>query len=117
MTWILIPFSARVLNMRWATPAWLRMPTPMTETFTTFESGRSSANFSVAWLSFRTFMARSRSALVTVKVRSVVSPPWDTFCTIMSTLMLASDSGPKIAAATPGRSGTRVSVIFASSRL
>ena len=35
---------------------------------------------------------------------------------IMSTLMLASASGPKIAAATPGLSATRRSVICASSR-
>ena len=62
-------------------------------------------------------MARSRSAFDTVKVRSVVPPPSATFWTIMSTLMLASAKGPKIAAATPGRSGTRFSVILASSRL
>ena len=37
------------------------------------------------------------------------------FCTIMSTLMLASASGPKIAAATPGLSGTWRSEICASS--
>ena len=43
--------------------------------------------------------------------------PWDTFCTIMSTLMEASDRGPKMLAATPGRSATCTRVIFASSRL
>ncbi len=35
----------------------------------------------------------------------------------MSTLMPASASGPKMAAATPGRSGTPTSVTLASSRL
>ena len=42
--------------------------------------------------------------------------PREMFWTIMSTLTLASASGPKIAAATPGWSGTRRSVILASSR-
>ena len=38
MTWMLMPLSASVLNMRWATPAWLRMPTPITDTLTTLLS-------------------------------------------------------------------------------
>ena len=59
--------------------------------------------------------ARARSVRGTVKVMSVELPSSETFCTIMSTLMLASASGPKIAAATPGRSGTWVTVILASS--
>jgi hypothetical protein len=46
-----------------------------------------------------------------------VSPASEMFWTIMSTLTPASDSGPKIAAAIPGRSSTSRSVIFASSRL
>ena len=50
-----------------------------------------------------------------MKVRSVVAPSAETFCTIMSTLMLASASGPKIAAATPGLSCTRRIEICASS--
>jgi len=50
-----------------------------------------------------------------VKVRSVVAPSLDTVCTIMSTLTLASASGPKIAAATPGLSCKRRSEIWASS--
>ena len=69
----------------------------------------------------RTFSS-TRSALPTspdgtVKVMSVVLPSSETFWTIMSTLMPASASGEKIEAATPGRSGTRTSVILASSRL
>ena len=46
--------------------------------------------------------ARARSPRATVKVRSVLRPSSDTFCTIMSTLTPASASGPKIAAAMPG---------------
>ena len=43
ITWMLMPLSASVWNICWATPAWLRMPTPMTEILTTFESGFSAA--------------------------------------------------------------------------
>ena len=51
----------------------------------------------------------------TVKVMSVNLPSSEMFWTIMSTLMLASASGPKMPAATPGRSATRRSEIWASS--
>ncbi len=44
-----------------------------------------------------------------------MAPSAETFCTIMSTLILASASGPKIAAATPGLSCTRRIEICASS--
>ena len=44
-----------------------------------------------------------------------MAPSLETFCTIMSTLMLASASGPKIAAATPGLSCTLRTEICASS--
>lgn len=50
-----------------------------------------------------------------VKVMSVVDWSPDTVWMIMSTLMLASASGPKIAAAMPGLSLTARSVIWASS--
>ena len=46
-----------------------------------------------------------------------VRPSSEMFWTIISTFTPASDSGPKIAAAIPGRSATEISVIFASSRL
>ena len=46
---------------------------------------------------------------------SVCLPSEDVFCTIMSTLMLASASGPKMRAATPGLSSTLMRVTFASS--
>ena len=49
-----------------------------------------------------------------MKVTSVDPVSCATFCTIMSTLMLASASGVKIVATAPGRSGTAVSVTFAS---
>ena len=45
-----------------------------------------------------------------------VRPSSEMFCTIMSTFTPASASGPKIEAATPGRSATPSSVTFASSR-
>ena len=43
-----------------------------------------------------------------------VTPPSDTFCTIMSTLTSASARDRNSVAATPGRSGTPVTVILAS---
>ena len=33
ITWMLTPFSASAPNMVLATPVWLRMPTPITETW------------------------------------------------------------------------------------
>ena len=60
-------------------------------------------------------IARSRLPRETVNDMSVMpSAPLD--WAIVSTLMLASASGWKIAAATPGRSGTRTSVMRATSR-
>ena len=41
-------------------------------------------------------------------------PSVDTFCTMTSTEIPASASGSKIAAATPGRSGTPITVILAT---
>src|SRR6266568_4782161 len=46
-----------------------------------------------------------------------VRPSTPAFCMIMSTSMLASPIGPRMAYAIPGRSGTPMTVIFASSRL
>ena len=62
------------------------------------------------------FGAFAQSLRWTVKERSVM-PPWPTFCTMTSTSILASAIGPRIAYATPGRSGTSCTVILASSRL
>ncbi len=64
---------------------------------------------------FSTSSVRSSSDSCTVNVMSVDLPSADRFCTIMSTLMLASASGPKMLAATPGLSAILSSVIFASS--
>src|SRR5205814_5692276 len=85
------------------------------DTLTTLGSGFSASKPSASRQPWRTSTARSRSARETVKVRSVL-PSAEIFCTIMSTLIALSASGPKIAAATPGRSATRWTVIFASSR-
>ena len=62
-------------------------------------------------------LARSKSAEGTVKVRSVVAPSGETFWTIMSTLILASASGPKIAAAMPGLSSTRRMEIWSDGKV
>ena len=98
-----------------ATPAWLRIPTPTTLIFATSGSVSTTDDPIDPRFSSRMACVRARSARPTVNVMSV-SPSADTFCTIMSTFTLAAESGPKIAAATPGRSGTCRSVIFASSR-
>ena len=60
--------------------------------------------------------AASSSSASTVNERSA-PPSWETgsFWMIMSTLMLASASAPKMRPATPGSSGTPVSVTRASS--
>ena len=63
--------------------------------------------------------AAGRSVRLTVKLMSVTpacsgvtGPP--VFCTMVSTLMLASASGSNRAAARPGRSGTPCTVILAT---
>src|SRR6266542_6488958 len=56
---------------------------------------------------------RGRSSRGAVKDTSVRSR-WETFCTIMSTFTPSSARARKIAAATPGRSGTPSMVTFAS---
>ncbi len=63
-----------------------------------------------------TLSAFFRSPRVTVKVRLANSPSAETFCTIMSTEMPASASGPKMEAETPGLSLTLRMATWASSR-
>ena len=115
ITWMLMDFSARARNIVLATPVWLRMPTPTTLILATLGSTSTSVWPNPPWIAASAAWARGRSVLLMVKVMSVV-PSAPMFCTIMSTLTLSSASLPKIAAATPGRSGTRRRVIFASSR-
>ena len=107
ITWMLMPFSASALNIACATPAWLRMPTPITEIFTTFESGLSAVIARACRGSPPAPPRRGRDRPSADGEGHVGRcRPRTTFCTIMSTLIALSASGPKIAAATPGRSGT-----------
>ena len=110
---LMLMFSLlRARKAREATPEWLRMPTPMTETLATAESWRiSSQPISSRRLS-RILSVGSTSARGTVKVMSV-RPSLLGFCTIMSTRMRFSAMGAKTAAETPGRSWTRVRVMRA----
>ena len=75
------------------------MPTPITEILTTFASASSAPVAATRpWQPSSTADARGQIARVdTVKVRSVLAPSSDTFCTIMSTLIALSASGPKMA--------------------
>ena len=67
---------------------------------------------SSAWV-WEVSTATGRSAVGTVNEMSVV--PWaDVFCTIMSTLIDLSARARKSRAATPGRSGTPLTVTLAS---
>ena len=92
------------------------MPMPMAETLTTSVAPCSRAIADRRFGRLPGSPSRVRnSAAGTVKVRSVVVASSETTWMIMSTLMLASASGTKIAAATPGLSATRRSVICASS--
>ena len=109
-----MPRSASALNIVAATPAWLRMPTPTTEIFDTLLSVPSFSYPIPARLASSTALVRSRSACGTVNVTSVSVSARPTFWMIMSTLMFASASGPKISATAPGRSGTAVRMTLAS---
>ena len=93
------------------------MPTPITEIFDTFGSAAISENSISPFSLFNRFTAGSRSVFPIVNVKSVVSPFSETFCTIISTFIEVSASDPNILPATPGRSFTPRSVIFASSGL
>jgi AraC-like DNA-binding protein len=117
MTLMLMPSRASASNIFAATPAWLRIPMPTTETLATSVS----ATRSWKLISPRPWPPSSPSRpgrpgpTGQEKVMSV-RPSSEMFCTIMSTFTPASASGPKIAAAMPGRSATEISVILASSR-
>jgi hypothetical protein len=113
MARMLMPFSASALNAVAATPAWLRMPMPITDTFDMPSS---------CWTTSKpTFPSpcRGRQRLVTspdgtVKVMSVRA----VFRNVLHDhvdIDAASASGPKMPPATPGRSATRRSEIWASS--
>ena len=114
MAWILIPRLASARNMVAATPAWLFMPTPTTEILATSSSASKDAKPMASRAFSRTSIEAGSCARGTVKVTSVLPSPLAMFCTIMSTLILASANGPKMPATTPGLSGTPTSVTLAS---
>ena len=91
------------------------MPAPTIDIFATDESVVSSRRPSSRATGSRIRFAFASSTWGIVKLRSV-APPWPMFWTIMSTLMPASASGAKTAAATPGWSGTSTSVTLATFR-
>ena len=90
------------------------MPTPTTEIFAILLSVMMRLKPIVSRRSSSNAWARGSSVCGTVKVTSVSPLSRPTFWMIMSTLMLARASGSNISATEPGRSGTRVRMIFAS---
>ena len=102
----MLMFSAcSAANALAATPEWLRMPTPMAETLATWVSCSTSCAPVLARISSISARVFFRSLRGTVKVMSV-TPSRLGFWTIISTRMPCCDSGPKMAAETPGLSGT-----------
>jgi hypothetical protein len=96
-----------------ATPGWLFMPAPISDTFAMSGSFvKPVAPISLA-VCLRIRSALTRSSFGSVNETSVW-PCSETFCTIMSMFTPASESARKIRAATPGRSGTPSTVTFAS---
>src|SRR5215212_6842979 len=110
---MLILFSPSTRKTLAATPGWLRIPAPTIETLPIDWSVSMPISESSSRIAST---AASRSSASTVNDRSA-PPSWDTgsFWMIMSTLMLASASAPKMRPATPGSSGTPVRVTRASS--
>ena len=103
--WMLIPSSDRMRNIRAAIPDSVFMPIPTTDTLAMPLSTETPPASTSAATASASEMARSTDAVGTVNEMSVV-PSWETFWTIMSTLMPAAASGSKREAATPGVSGT-----------
>ena len=86
-----MPLLDRALNIMAATPAWLRMPMPITEILAT-SAELWTSNSPMSFLAaFNASSVRGNSIACTVKVMSVCLPSGVTLCTIMSTLMFASD--------------------------
>ena len=110
---MLIPASASASNMSAATPGCERMPAPISETFAMSESCVQPAAPTSSHPASRIGSATARSVFGSVNEMSV--SPWEeTFWTIMSMFTPESASARKTRAATPGRSGTPISVSLAS---
>ncbi len=110
---MLMPASASASNMSAATPGWLFIPAPISDTFA-MSGSRSTrlAPISVDSAS-RMGSAIGRSVFGSVNV-IVAAPSCETFCTIMSTLTPARARSRNTFAATPGRSGMPMIDTFAS---
>ncbi len=84
-----------------ATPGWLRMPAPTSETLAIDGSTSTPCAARPGETSSAAAWALSRTSLGTVKLMSVC-PAVDTFWTIMSTSMSTAANAPNSLAATPG---------------
>src|SRR6476646_6591833 len=110
---MLIPFSPRVRKTLAATPGWLRIPAPTTETLPTRSSVCSVSEISSPPSASA---AACRSSASTVNERSALSSvETGSFWMIMSTFTFASASAPKTRPAIPGSSRSPLSVTRASS--
>ena len=89
------------------------MPAPTSDTRATSASAADPRGAQLVGMGLRRLDATARSAVGTVNEMSVV-PCADVFCTIMSTLIDLSASARNSLAATPGRSGTPLTVTLAS---
>ena len=110
---MLIPSAARVSNMVAVTPGFVFIPAPTSETRATSSSEVTPVAPSSSASSLATSTDVARSIFGTVNEMSVV-PCNEVFWTIMSTLTDRSASARKSRAASPGRSGTPVTVTLAS---
>src|SRR5262245_43017201 len=114
---IFTPASASAEKNRAVMPGWVRIPAPISETLPTWSSYWRPSKPISSRMSARTAIAVGPSSLGSVKEMSVRPvDAADTFWTIMSMLISASATIRKIAAASPGLSGTPTTVIFASLR-
>ncbi len=104
---------ARTSNMVAATPGWVFMPAPMSDTRAMPLSSSNPVAPRSPTSPSMTFPAFFRSSFGSVKEMSVI-PLLLTFCTIMSTLTDSSARARKTRAAMPTWSGTPVIVTFAS---
>ena len=116
MACMLICFSANAWNILAATPAWLRMPTPITDTFTTSVSPRKSLKRIESRLiaehlqSARQLCGCDRKGKVcrAAIFRNILNDH-------VHVDIFASASGMNMLAATPGLSSILRTIIFASS--
>src|ERR1039458_8059453 len=110
---MLIPRDASGSKVSAVTPGCVFIPAPTSDTRATSESLFTPEAPRSGTSASQTSVLTARSCPGTVKEMSVV-PCSEVFCTIMSTLMLRSASARNSRAASPGRSGTPMTVTLAS---